>query len=120
MEEENRGRTSAIALPKAHRPLRIGIVGGSGGFIGPVLAIAARMDNRYRIVAGALSSNADKARAAGAEWFFDPERCYRDYKEMARCEALRDDGIEVVAITTPNFTHHDIACTFLDAGIHVI
>lgn len=121
MQEETRGRTSTIALPKSSRPIRMGIVGGGrGGFIGPVHAIAARMDNRYRLVAGALSSNPDVSRSAGAEWFLDPDRCYTDFREMARAEAARADGIEVVAITTPNFTHYEIARTFIDAGVHVV
>ncbi|WP_283195128.1 Gfo/Idh/MocA family oxidoreductase [Rhizobium sp. AN80A] len=120
MQEEKRGRTSNIQLPKPSRPIRMGIVGGSGGFIGPVHAIAARMDNRYQLVAGALSSNPETAQRAGAEWFLSPERCYASYQDMARKEADRPDGIEVVAITTPNFTHHDIARTFLEAGIHVV
>jgi predicted dehydrogenase len=120
MQEETRGRKSSIALPKPSRPIRLGIVGGGGGFIGPVHAIAARMDNRYQLVAGALSSNSDKARSAGKEWFLDPERCYSDYREMARAEAARPDGLEAVAITTPNFTHHDIAKAFLEVGVHVI
>jgi len=120
MAEEKRGRKSNIELPKSSRPIRLGIVGGSGGFIGPVHAIAARMDDRYQLVAGALSSNPDTARQAGRDWFLGPERSYSDYREMARVERTREDGIEVVAITTPNFTHHDIARTFLDAGIHVV
>jgi predicted dehydrogenase len=120
MAEEKRGRTSNIALPKSSRPIRLGIVGGSGGFIGPVHAIAARMDNRYQLVAGALSSNPETSQRTGKEWFIEPDRCYTSYQEMARAEAGRADGIEVVAITTPNFTHHDIARTFLDAGMHVV
>lgn len=121
MEAENKSRLNKLDLPKNSHPIRLGIVGGaSGGFIGPVHAMAARMDNRYRIVAGALSSRAEVAKSAGAEWFIDPERCYTDYKEMARIESQREDGIEAVAITTPNFTHFDIAKKFLEAGIHVI
>ncbi len=108
-------------LPAASRQLRLGIVGGGGGgFIGPVHAIAARMDNRYRLVAGALSSRPDIARAAGAEWFLPADRSYTDYRDMARAEAARPDGAEVVAITTPNHSHHAIARAFLDQGIHVI
>ncbi len=120
MQEEKRGRTSNVQLPKSSRPIRMGIVGGSGGFIGPVHAIAARMDNRYQLVAGALSSNPETAQRAGAEWFLAPERSYVSYQDMAWQEAARPDGIEVVAITTPNFTHHEIARTFLEAGIHVV
>jgi predicted dehydrogenase len=114
----NAGRA---ALPPAPRQLRLGIVGGGGGgFIGPVHAIAARMDNRYRLVAGALSSRPEVARESGAAWFLPPDRSYADFREMARAEAARPDGAEVVAITTPNHSHHAIARAFLDAGIHVI
>ncbi len=113
--------SQAARLPKARRRLRLGVVGGGGGgFIGPVHALAGRIDNRYELVAGALSSKPDVAREAGAEWFLDPDRAYADWREMARAEAARPDGIEVVAVTTPNFTHYDIARTFLDAGFHVI
>lgn len=108
-------------FPPAPRQLRLCIVGGGGGgFIGPVHAAAARLDNRYRLVAGALSSRPDVAAQAGAEWFLPPERTYTDYREMARAEAAREDGAEVVAITTPNHTHYDIARCFLEAGLHVI
>lgn len=113
--------TMAEKLPVASRRLRLGIVGGGGGgFIGPVHALAARMDNRYELVAGALSSKPQTARQAGTEWFLPPDRTYTDYREMAAREAARSDGIEVVSITTPNHTHYEIARTFLDAGIHVI
>lgn len=113
--------TSSARFPPAQRQLRLGIVGGGGGgFIGPVHALAARMDNRYRLLAGALSSKPEVAREAGASWFLDPGRVYTGYREMAAREADRKDGIEVVAIATPNFTHHAVARAFLDAGIHVI
>jgi predicted dehydrogenase len=94
--------------------------GGGGGFIGPVHATAARLDNRYRLVAGALSSRPQVAVTEGAAWFLPSDRTYSDYREMARSEAERPDGAEVVAITTPNHTHYEIARTFLDAGFHVI
>jgi len=118
---EQTAYTMAEKLPAASRRLRLGIVGGGGGgFIGPVHALAARMDNRYEVLAGALSSKPDVARQAGASWFLLPDRTYADYREMAAREAERSDGIEVVSITTPNHTHYEIARTFLDAGIHVI
>lgn len=113
----NAGR---VAMPAPSRQLRLCIVGGAGGFIGPVHATGARLDNRYRLVAGALSSRPDVAARSGAEWFLPSDRIYADYREMARVEAARPDGAEVVAITTPNHTHYDIARTFLEAGIHVI
>ncbi|WP_454858608.1 Gfo/Idh/MocA family protein [Rhizobium binxianense] len=121
MNENATVNAGRVALPPASRQLRLCIVGGGGGgFIGPVHATAARLDNRYRLVAGALSSRPDVAARSGAEWFLPSDRIYADYREMARVEASRPDGAEVVAITTPNHTHYDIARTFLEAGIHVI
>ncbi|MCP8894638.1 Gfo/Idh/MocA family oxidoreductase [Shinella daejeonensis] len=112
--------TMAEKLSAPPRRIRLGIVGGAGGFIGPVHALAARMDNRYELVAGALSSRPDVSKEAGKAWFLPPDRVYGDYREMARAEAGRPDGIEAVAITTPNHLHYDAAKAFLDAGIHVI
>jgi predicted dehydrogenase len=78
------------------------------------------MDNRYELVAAAPSSRADVAIETGREWFLSPERVYSDYRQMAAAEAARSDGIEVVAIATPNHLHYDAVCAFLDAGINVI
>jgi predicted dehydrogenase len=105
----------------APRRLRLGMVGGGqGAFIGAVHRIAARIDDRYELVAGALSSDAGRAAASAAELLIAPDRAYADYAEMARTEAARSDGIDVVAIVTPNHLHTRIATAFLDAGIHVI
>ena len=109
---------SAVAAP---RRIRLGMVGGGqGAFIGAVHRIAARIDDRYELVAGALSSDAARAAASAAELHIAPERAYADYAEMARREAARDDGIDVVSIVTPNHLHGRIATAFLDAGIDVI
>jgi predicted dehydrogenase len=103
------------------RPLRLGMVGGGqGAFIGGVHRIAARLDGQYQLVAGALSSQAERSLASGRELGLADERCYSDFREMARREAQRPDGIEVVAIVTPNHLHHAVAAAFIDAGIHVI
>jgi predicted dehydrogenase len=106
---------------KLGRRLRLGMVGGGqGAFIGAVHRIAARLDDRYDLVAGALSSDPERARASAAELGIAPERAYGSFEEMAAKEAARDDGIDVVAIVTPNQVHHPAAKAFLDAGIHVI
>ena len=106
---------------KLGRRLRLGMVGGGqGAFIGAVHRIAARLDDRYELVAGALSSDPKRARASAAELRIAPERAYPSFEEMARKEAARDDGIDVVAIVTPNHVHHPAAKAFLEAGIHVI
>jgi len=103
------------------RRLRLGMVGGGeGAFIGAVHRIAARMDDRYELVAGALSSDPDRSRASAEALSLNPDRAYADFKEMARAESARDDGIDVVSIVTPNHLHHAAAGTFLEAGIHVI
>ena len=103
------------------RRLRLGMVGGGdGAFIGAVHRIAARLDDCYEVVAGALSSDAERAVRSGAAIRLDPARSYSDYREMARQEAARPDGIDVVAIVTPNHLHAPVARSFLEAGIHVI
>ena len=109
----------------APRRIRLGMVGGGqGAFIGAVHRIAARIDDRYELVAGALSSDAARAAASAAELHIAPERGYADFAEMARREAALtaagQDGIDAVAIVTPNHLHARIATAFLEAGIHVI
>jgi predicted dehydrogenase len=101
------------------RRIRLGMVGGGeGAFIGAVHRIAARLDDHYELLAGALSSTPEKAlRSAQA---LGLARAYPDYRTMAREEAARPDGIEAVSIVTPNDQHAPAAEAFLQAGIHVI
>jgi len=102
-------------------PIRYGMVGGGqGAFIGGVHRIAARMDGEFTLVAGALSSDPARAHASAAEIGIDPERSYGSFQEMADAESSRSDGIEAVAIVTPNHMHFAPARAFLEAGIHVI
>jgi predicted dehydrogenase len=102
-------------------PIRLGMVGGGqGAFIGGVHRIAARMDGEFVLVAGALSSEPARARASAAEIGLDPDRSYGSFAEMAKAEARRPDGIEAVAIVTPNHMHWPAAKAFLEVGIHVI
>jgi len=101
--------------------IRLGMVGGGqGAFIGAVHRLAARMDDHYTFVAGALSSDPDRARASGAELGLDPKRTYGGFAEMARRERRLKDGIEAVSIVTPNNVHYPAARAFVKAGIHVI
>lgn len=103
------------------KPIRLGMVGGGNdAFIGAVHRIASRLDGRYRLVAGALSSTPEKARLSGAALGLDPDRIYDDYKTMASAEAARAAGIEAVAVVTPNHMHAPVARAFLEQGIHVI
>ena len=100
-------------------PIALGMVGGGeGAFIGAVHRIAARMDGQFRLVAGALSS--DAARAEASARMLGIERSYADFRDMARAEGARPDGIRAVSIVTPNHVHAAAAVAFLDAGIHVI
>jgi predicted dehydrogenase len=111
------GRSDA----KAGGKIRYGMVGGGqGAFIGAVHRLAARMDDNYELVAGALSSDRKRALASAKELNLDPDRSYASYEEMAKAEAKRPDGIEAVSIVTPNFMHAPVAAAFLKAGIHVI
>ncbi|MDI6028231.1 Gfo/Idh/MocA family oxidoreductase [Corticibacterium sp. UT-5YL-CI-8] len=101
--------------------IRLGMVGGGqGAFIGAVHRIAARIDGQFDLVAGALSSDPDRAKASAAELGLAPDRSYGSFEEMAKAEAARPDGIEAVAIVTPNHMHAPAAKAFLEAGIHVI
>lgn len=103
----------------AGRRIRLGMVGGGNdAFIGGVHRIAARIDDRYELVAGALSSTPEKARASGEA--LGLARIYDDFKTMAQREARRKDGIEAVSIVTPNHVHYAAAREFLKRGIHVI
>ena len=103
------------------RPIRLGMVGGGNdAFIGGVHRIAARIDGRFDLVAGALSSTPEKAQASGAALGLSPDRTYDDFKAMAIREARLKDGIEAVAIVTPNHVHYAAAREFLKRGIHVI
>jgi predicted dehydrogenase len=103
------------------RKIRLGMVGGGeGAFIGAVHRIAARLDDHYEMVAGALSSTPEKAMRSALALGLDPARSYGDFATMAKAEAARPDGIEAVAIVTPNHMHAPATRAFLEAGIHVI
>ncbi|MGR3757852.1 MAG: Gfo/Idh/MocA family protein [Tranquillimonas sp.] len=105
----------------AREPLRLAMVGGGqGAFIGAVHRMAARLDGEYRLVAGALSSRPEIARASGAELGLEPGRSYPDFDTMIAAEAARPDGAQVVAVVTPNHMHLAPAAAALRAGLHVI
>jgi len=109
------------ATDETKRRLRLGMVGGGpGAFIGAVHRIAARMDDRFELVAGALSSHPERSRAAALEMHIAAERAYGSFAEMASAEAKRPDRIDAVSIVTPNHVHFGPAKAFLEAGIHVI
>ena len=112
-----------MSITAAHvaRParIRLGMVGGGrGAFIGAVHRIAARLDDQYELVAGCFSADPEKSAASAAD--LGVARSYGSFAEMATREARRTDGIEAVAIVTPNHMHAPVALQFLRRGIHVI
>jgi predicted dehydrogenase len=103
--------------------LKMGMVGGGrDAFIGGVHRMAARLDGRIELVAGAFSSDAAKSRASGEDLGLDPSRVYPDYETMAAAEAKlpESERIDFVSIVTPNHVHFPPAKTFLEAGFHVV
>src|SRR2546426_3367711 len=106
-----------------NRKLRMGLVGGGqGAFIGRVHVIAAILDNRAVLVAGALSSDPARAKASAPDYDIKPERAYGSYKEMLAAEAKlpASERIDFLSIATPNHTHFEIARAAVEAGFIVI
>jgi predicted dehydrogenase len=104
---------------EATKSLRAGIVGGGqGAFIGRVHKIAVELDGIAQVVAGAMSSDPQRAQDSAKAWGLS--RSYGSYMEMANEEALHPEGIDFVIIATPNHLHTDIARAFLAKGIHVM
>ncbi|MEA3351440.1 MAG: Gfo/Idh/MocA family oxidoreductase [Chloroflexota bacterium] len=103
------------------RRLRLAVIGGgSGSFIGRSHRLAARVDGRYELVAGVLSSNPDRAKKAAEEMGFASDRIYASGMEMLAAESSRRDGIDVVAIMTPNDSHYAYATAAIERGFDVI
>jgi predicted dehydrogenase len=103
------------------RRLRLAVVGGGpGSFIGAMHRAAARLDDRYEIVAGALSSDPDRSVTAATGLGIAADRAYPSVEELFVAEAGRSDGADVVAIMTPNDSHHSYAVSALRHGFDVI
>ena len=103
------------------RRLRLAVIGGGpGSFIGAMHRTASRIDDRYEIVAGALSSDPERSVESARAIGIDPERAYGDGFALLDGEAARSDGADVVAIMTPNDSHHAYAMGALDRGFDVI
>jgi len=108
-------------IAKLGRRLRLGLVGGGpGSFVGQVHRIAARLDDRYEIVASALSSNPQRSQAAGTALGIVQDRAYGDFDQMLQAESVRDDGIDVLAVMTPNSSHYVQCKQALEHGMDVI
>ena len=110
-----------IASENRQGPIRLGMVGGGqGAFIGAVHRLASRLDDKFKLTAGAFSSDPVRAKTSGSELGLPEDRVYSSYEEMAKIESQRGDGIEVVSIVTPNHLHYPVSKAFLECGIHVI
>ncbi len=106
-----------------NRKLRFGMIGGGrGAFIGAVHRIAAQMDGKAELVAGAFSSDAERSKASGADLFLDPARVYGSYAEMAKLESRQpaSERLDFVVIVTPNHQHFPPAKLFLESGFNVV
>jgi predicted dehydrogenase len=114
-------RAGNPVLQSLGRPLRLGVAGGgAGSFIGPVHRRAAQIDGRFDVVAGVLSSKPDKAREQGAAIGLQAGRAYASVPEMLAAEKARPDGIEALAIMTPNDRHFAECTAALEAGLDVV
>jgi len=103
------------------RRLRLAVIGGGpGSFIGAMHRQAARIDDRYELVAACLSSNAERSVQAGHELGLASERCYADGEALIAGEATSVYGADVVAIMTPNDSHFSFSMAALNAGMDVI
>lgn len=105
------------------RKLRMGLVGGGqGSFIGRVHSIAACLDNRASVTAGALSSNPERSKASAEDYDIPTSRAYGSYKELIEKELAlpASDRIDFISVTTPNHTHYEIAKAAVEAGINVV
>ena len=112
-----------MANASLNRKLRMGLVGGGqGSFIGRVHSIAAVLDHRAALVAGAFSADPAKSKASAVDYGITPNRAYGTYKEMVEGEKRlpENERIDFVSIATPNHTHFEIAKAFAEAGFNVI
>lgn len=99
----------------------MGMVGGGrGAFIGQVHRMAANLDGKIELVAGCFSSDPEKSKLSGEDFFLDPNRVYGSYQEMAEKEAAREDKVDFVSIVVQNHLHFDVAKTFIEAGFNVV
>jgi predicted dehydrogenase len=105
------------------RKIRYGMVGGGrGAFIGAVHRIAAAMDQQIDLVCGAFSSDPEKSKASGGDFFLPADRCYGSFADMIKSEATlpADQRMDFVSIVTPNHMHFPPAKAALEAGFHVL
>ena len=111
--------TSNPVISALGRRLRLGVIGGGpGSFIGEVHRTAARLDDYYEVVAAVLSSDPARSRQAGQA--LGIARSYANIDELLQSESTRADGIDVIAIMTPNDSHYPLCCACLEQGLDII
>lgn len=102
-------------------PLRMAMVGGGqGSFIGPIHKMGASIGAGIELVAGIFNSDRERSLASAKGFGVAADRCYVDASEMFAAEAARDDGIDLVAIATPNHLHLPVALAAIEAGVHIM
>jgi predicted dehydrogenase len=96
--------------------------GGRGAFIGAVHRIAANMDGQIELVCGAFSSDPEKSKASGGDFYLDPSRCYGSFAEMIQAEKAlpAEQRMDFISIVTPNHMHFPPAKMALENGFHVL
>ncbi len=113
--------TSNPVIGLIGRRLRLAVIGGGpGSFIGGMHRMAARIDDRYDLVAGVLSSDPERSISRGKEIGLPEDRSYLDVRMMLEAEKGRDDGADVIAVMTPNDTHFEYSMAALNSGFDVI
>lgn len=106
---------------KVHRRLRVAMIGGGqGAFIGGVHRMAMHLDDRFELVAGVFSSDAERNLSTALELGIEQARCYADHVALLAAEAAREEGAEIIVIVTPNHLHFPVALAGLEAGLHVV
>lgn len=106
-----------------NRKLRMGMVGGGrGAFIGTVHRMAATLDNKVELVCGAFSSDPQKSRDSGKDWFIPEDRSYGSYQEMFDREKKLPEGqrMDFVSIVTPNNMHFPVCKAAIERGFHIV
>jgi predicted dehydrogenase len=113
--------TMNSTLSRFGRRIRLALIGGGpGSFIGPVHRAAARFEDRFEFVAGVLSSDPERSRRYGLELGLAPDRAYPDAAAFFAGERSREDGVDAVAIMTPNDSHYPLARAAIEAGMDII
>ena len=109
-----------MSAPHTRRLVAGMVGGGAGADIGKTHRHAMRLDDQFDLQAGVFGREPQRSATVAAQLGVPAERTYRDHQQMAEAESVREDGVDVVVVATPNDSHFEIARTFLEAGISVV